>query len=153
VGVVIARYTRPQIGRVWTDERRLEAWLAVELAALDAWARLGVVPAEAVAQIRARARVDVERARAIERRTHHDVVAFTESVAEQVGPAARWFHYGLTSRRRRHPGSRCSCAGVRADPAGLGGPLEDTASGREAPPPRPAWDGRTACTPSRRASG
>jgi adenylosuccinate lyase len=94
---VIARYTRPQIGRVWSDERRLEAWLAVELAALDAWVRLGVVPAEAVAEIRARARVDVERARAIERRTHHDVVAFTESVAEQVGPAARWFHYGLTS--------------------------------------------------------
>ena len=95
--VVIARYTRPQIGRVWTDERRLEAWLAVELAALDAWVRLDVVPAAAVAEIRARARVDVERSREIERRTQHDVVAFTETVAEQVGPAARWFHYGLTS--------------------------------------------------------
>ena len=95
--VVIARYTRPQIGRVWTDERRLEAWLAVELAALDAWVRLDVVPAAAVAEIRARARVDVDRSREIERRTQHDVVAFTETVAEQVGPAARWFHYGLTS--------------------------------------------------------
>ncbi len=94
---MIARYTRPRIGRVWTDERRLEGWLAVELAALDAWARLDVIPADAVAEIRARARVDVERTREIERRTHHDVVAFTESVAEQVGPAARWFHYGLTS--------------------------------------------------------
>ena len=94
---MIARYTRPEIGAVWTDARRLECWLEVELAALEAWCQLGVVPAEAVAAIRAHARVDVERARAIERRTHHDVIAFTESVAEQVGEHARWFHYGLTS--------------------------------------------------------
>jgi adenylosuccinate lyase len=94
---VISRYTRPEIGSVWTDERRLERWLDVELAALDGWAELGVVPADAVAELRAGARVDVARAREIERRTHHDVVAFTETVAEQVGEAARWFHYGLTS--------------------------------------------------------
>jgi adenylosuccinate lyase len=94
---VIARYTRPEIGAVWTDERRLERWLDVELAALDGWVALGVVPADAVAEIRAGARIDVERAKEIERRTNHDVIAFTESIAEQVGPASRWFHYGLTS--------------------------------------------------------
>jgi adenylosuccinate lyase len=94
---VIARYTRPEIGAVWTDERRLERWLDVELAALDGWAALGVVPADAVEEIRAGARVDVDRAKEIERRTNHDVIAFTESIAEQVGPASRWFHYGLTS--------------------------------------------------------
>ncbi|MDX6378453.1 MAG: adenylosuccinate lyase, partial [Gaiellaceae bacterium] len=94
---MIARYTRPEIGAVWTDERRLERWLDVELAALDGWVALGVVPADAVAEIRAGARVDVDRAKEIERRTNHDVIAFTESIAEQVGPASRWFHYGLTS--------------------------------------------------------
>ena len=94
---MIGRYTRPEIGAVWTDERRLERWLDVELAALDGWVGLGVVPAPAVDEIRAKAHPDVERAREIERRTNHDVIAFTESIAEQVGPAARWFHYGLTS--------------------------------------------------------
>ena len=94
---MIGRYTRPEIGAVWTDERRLERWLDVELAALDGWVGLGVVPAPAVEEIRAKAHPDVERAREIERRTNHDVIAFTESIAEQVGPAARWFHYGLTS--------------------------------------------------------
>jgi adenylosuccinate lyase len=94
---VIARYTRPEIGAVWTDERRLERWLDVELAALDGWVALGAVPGAAVEEIRAKARIDVERAKEIERRTNHDVIAFTESIAEQVGPAARWFHYGLTS--------------------------------------------------------
>jgi len=96
---VIERYTRPDLGAVWTDERRLAGWLEVELAALDAWAELGVVPAAAVAVIRERARVDVARAKEIERRTHHDVIAFTESVAELVddAEASRWFHYGLTS--------------------------------------------------------
>ncbi len=94
---MIARYTRPEIGAVWTDERRLECWLAVELAALDGWVELDVVPADAVLAIRNGARVDVARAKEIERRTNHDVIAFTETIAEQVGEPARWFHYGLTS--------------------------------------------------------
>ena len=94
---MIARYTRPEMGAIWTDERRLGAWLEVELAALDAHAAIGVVPADDVAAIRAKAAVDVARAREIEERTHHDVIAFTEAVAEQVGEPARWFHYGLTS--------------------------------------------------------
>src|SRR4051794_9290509 len=94
---MLARYTRPVLRAVWSDERKQEAWLAVELAALDAWAELGVVPIAAVETTREHARVDVARAREIEQRTHHDVLAFTETIAEQVGPEARWFHYGLTS--------------------------------------------------------
>src|SRR4051794_26000433 len=85
------------MGALWSDERKQAAWLAVELAALEAWAELGRVPAEAVEAIRSRARVDVARARQIEERTHHDVLAFTETIAEQVGSEGRWFHYGLTS--------------------------------------------------------
>ena len=85
------------MGAVWTDDRRLGAWLEVELAALDAHVELGVVPAADAAAIRAGAKVDVARSTEIEERTHHDVIAFTETVAEQVGEPSRWFHYGLTS--------------------------------------------------------
>jgi adenylosuccinate lyase len=94
---MIERYTRPVMATLFSDERRLGAWLEVELAALEAWVELDVVPSEALVAIRAAAHVDVPRAREIERRTQHDVLAFTETVAEQVGPEARWFHYGLTS--------------------------------------------------------
>jgi len=85
------------MGAVWSDERRFQRWLDVEIAAMEAWADLGVVPPEAVAAVRESARVDVDRILEIESRTHHDVLAFTESIAEQVGEPARWFHYGLTS--------------------------------------------------------
>jgi len=94
---LISRYTRPAIGAVWSDERKFQRWLDVEIAAMAAWAELGVVPADAVEAVRARARVDVARILEIEDRTHHDVLAFTESVAELVGEQSRWFHYGLTS--------------------------------------------------------
>jgi adenylosuccinate lyase len=94
---LIKRYTRPDMGAVWSDERRFQRWLDVEIAAMEAWADAGVVPAEAVAAVRSLARVDVERILEIESRTQHDVLAFTESVAGQVGEPARWFHYGLTS--------------------------------------------------------
>ena len=94
---LIKRYTRPAMGAVWSDERRFQRWLDVEIAAMEAWAEIGVIPADAVSAVAAAARVDVERILEIERRTHHDVLAFTESVAEQVGEHARWFHYGLTS--------------------------------------------------------
>jgi adenylosuccinate lyase len=97
---VIARYSLPRLKAIWSDEGRLQAWLEVELAALAAWQELGVVPAGAVAAVRERAHADaalVVRAKEIEERTHHDVIAFTEAVAEQVGEEARWFHYGLTS--------------------------------------------------------
>jgi adenylosuccinate lyase len=85
------------MGAVWSDERRFQRWLDVEIAAMAAWSELGVVPPEAVAAVRERAVIDVSRILEIERRTHHDVLAFTESIAERVGPEARWFHYGLTS--------------------------------------------------------
>jgi adenylosuccinate lyase len=94
---LIKRYTRPDMGAVWSDERKFQRWLDVEIAAMEAWADAGVVPADAVEAVRERARIDVDRILEIERRTHHDVLAFTESVAEQVGEQARWFHYGLTS--------------------------------------------------------
>jgi adenylosuccinate lyase len=94
---MIARYTHPEMGRIWTDQRRYETWLAVELAASDAMAAAGIVPGDAAAELRARARFDVARIEEIERTTQHDVIAFTTAVAEQVGPAARYLHFGLTS--------------------------------------------------------
>ena len=94
---MISRYTRPAMGAVWSDERKFQRWLDVEIAAMAAWAELEIVPDAAVEAVQANARVDVARILEIEERTHHDVLAFTESVAEQVGEPARWFHYGLTS--------------------------------------------------------
>jgi adenylosuccinate lyase len=95
---VIARYSRPAMARIWSDEGRLARWLEVELAALDGWAALGVVPAEAASEIRERAvPPTAERVAEIEERTQHDVAAFVDAVGEQVGPVGRWFHYGLTS--------------------------------------------------------
>jgi len=94
---VIARYTRDEIGSIWTDRRRMEAWLAVELAATDAWAAESVVPEEAARACRERASFDVEAVTERERTTGHDVAAFVDIVAESVGPEGRWIHYGLTS--------------------------------------------------------
>jgi len=96
---MIARYTRPQMGAIWTDQGRLERWLEVEIAATDVLAERGVVPREAAARIRERARVDAARVLEIESRVRHDVIAFTLAVSETIGDpeAARWLHYGLTS--------------------------------------------------------
>jgi adenylosuccinate lyase len=78
---------------IWSDEGRLAHWLEVELAALDGWAGVGVVPAEAVAEIRRRAVPPTpERVAEIEERTQHDLAAFVDAVAEQLGPVGRWFH-------------------------------------------------------------
>src|SRR5256714_2980556 len=86
------------MARIWSDEGKLARWLDVELAALDGWAEIGAVPAEAVAEIRARAEApSPERVAEIEARTHHDVAAFVDAVAEKLGETGRWFHYGLTS--------------------------------------------------------
>jgi adenylosuccinate lyase len=83
---------------IWSDEGRLARWLEVELAALDGWAGVGVVPAESVAEIRRRTVPPTpERVAEIEERTQHDLAAFVDAVAEQLGPVGRWFHYGLTS--------------------------------------------------------
>src|SRR6188472_3333637 len=84
--------------RIWSGEATLERWLAVELAALEGWARLGVVPTEAVERIRATAVApDPARVAEIERTTNHDVAAFVDAVAEELGEDGRWFHFGLTS--------------------------------------------------------
>src|SRR5450432_4543415 len=94
---VIPRYTRPEMARIWSDENRFRTWLAVEVAATETLAAAGHVPKAAAKAIRERANFKVERIHAIEAEVRHDVIAFTTSVAELVGPEARWFHYGLTS--------------------------------------------------------
>jgi adenylosuccinate lyase len=94
---MIPRYTHPDMGRIWGDQRRYETWLQVELAAVDAMAQAGIVPQDAARELRARAGFDIHRIEEIEQVTQHDVIAFTTAVAEQAGPSARWLHFGLTS--------------------------------------------------------
>src|SRR3954462_13318888 len=94
---MIQRYTHPEMGAIWSDRRRYETWLEVELAAADAMADAGLVPREAAAEKRAKGDFDIARIEEIESVTQHDVIAFTQAVAEKVGPSARWLHFGLTS--------------------------------------------------------
>ena len=94
---MIPRYTRPEMGRIWSDENRFRTWLAVEVAATETLAEAGMVPKSAAKAIRERADFDLQRIHEIEAEVRHDVIAFTTAVAEIVGPEARWFHYGLTS--------------------------------------------------------
>jgi adenylosuccinate lyase len=95
---VIERYSRPEMSRIWSDEGKLARWLEVELAALDGWAELGVIPVEDVTAIRARAVVpSAERVADRERTTDHDLAAFVDVASEPLGPEGRWLHYGLTS--------------------------------------------------------
>jgi adenylosuccinate lyase len=94
---VIPRYTRPDMGRIWSDENRFRNWLTVEVAATETLADAGMVPKDAAKAIRKRADFDLQRIHEIEAEVRHDVIAFTTAVAEIVGPEARWFHYGLTS--------------------------------------------------------
>jgi adenylosuccinate lyase len=99
---MIARYTRPEMGRIWSEQNKFQQWLEVELAASEALAQLGVVPAEAARALRQHAGFDVARINEIEKEVKHDVIAFTTSVAETMAKAgraeeSRWLHYGLTS--------------------------------------------------------
>ncbi|MGA8014088.1 MAG: adenylosuccinate lyase [Candidatus Acidiferrales bacterium] len=96
---MIARYTRSEMGRVWSEENKFQKWLDVELAATETLADAGIVPREAARKLRERARIDVARINEIEAKVRHDVIAFTIVVQESVGDpeAARWLHYGLTS--------------------------------------------------------
>jgi adenylosuccinate lyase len=99
---MIARYTRPEMGAIWSDQHKYECWLEVELAAAEALAELGEVPPDAAHALRAHAGFDVTRIQQIEREVRHDVIAFTTAVAESMkaadaAPASRWLHYGLTS--------------------------------------------------------
>ncbi|KYD10224.1 adenylosuccinate lyase [Heyndrickxia sporothermodurans] len=94
---MIERYTRPEMGAIWTEENRFKAWLEVEILACEAWAELGDIPREDVEKIRQHATFDVARIKEIEEETRHDVVAFTRAVSESLGEERKWVHYGLTS--------------------------------------------------------
>jgi adenylosuccinate lyase len=94
---LIPRYTRPEMGRIWSEDNRFRTWLTVEVAATETLAEAGLVPTDAAKAIRERAGFKLERIQEIEAEVRHDVIAFTTAVAEIVGPHARWFHYGLTS--------------------------------------------------------
>src|SRR6185295_20230145 len=99
---MIARYTRPEMGRIWTEQNKFAQWLEVELAASEALAEMGEVPPEAAQLLRAHAGFDLDRIHQIEEEVKHDVIAFTTSVSETMAAAghaeaSRWFHYGMTS--------------------------------------------------------
>ena len=94
---MIARYTRPEMGHIWSDENKFRTWLEVELAATETLAETGIVPQAAAKAIREKGGFDLARINQIEAEVKHDVIAFTTAVAEKVGPESRWLHYGLTS--------------------------------------------------------
>src|SRR5690625_5239687 len=94
---MIERYTREEMGQIWSEQNKYDAWLEVELLVCEAWAELGIIPKEDVQKLRQKASFSVERIYEIEQETRHDVVAFTRAVAETVGEERKWIHYGLTS--------------------------------------------------------
>ncbi|KJY63106.1 Adenylosuccinate lyase [Lactobacillus helsingborgensis] len=94
---MLERYTRPEMGKIWSDENKYEAWLKVEIAATNAWSELGEVPQEDAAKIAQNASFTPKRVAELEQITHHDVVAFTRTVSESLGPEKKWVHFGLTS--------------------------------------------------------
>lgn len=94
---MIARYTRPEMGRIWSDENKFRTWLEVEVAATETLAEAGLVPTQAAVAIREKGDFELSRINQIENEVKHDVIAFTTAVAEKVGPESRWLHYGLTS--------------------------------------------------------
>ncbi|KAB2331639.1 adenylosuccinate lyase [Bacillus mesophilum] len=94
---MIERYTRPEMGAIWTEQNRFQAWLEVEILACEAWAELGDIPKADVQKIRENASFNIDRIKEIEEETRHDVVAFTRAVSETLGDERKWVHYGLTS--------------------------------------------------------
>jgi adenylosuccinate lyase len=94
---MIERYTRPEMGRIWSEENGFQKWLEVEILAAEGWAKLGKVPKAAIARIRRKARFNVKRIREIEREVKHEIIAFLSSVAESIGDDARYLHIGMTS--------------------------------------------------------
>jgi len=94
---LIPRYTLPEMGALWSEQSKFESWLRVEVAACEAWARLGKIPAKDLSVIKKRAKFSVKRIEAIEAKTNHDLISFLTSVAENVGPSSRFIHLGLTS--------------------------------------------------------
>jgi adenylosuccinate lyase len=94
---MIERYTREEMGAIWTEENKFKAWLEVEILACEAWSELGMIPAEDTKKLRENASFDINRIYEIENETRHDVVAFTRAVSESLGEERKWVHYGLTS--------------------------------------------------------
>src|SRR5262245_65482324 len=94
---MIERYTRPEMGRLWSREAKYEAWLRVELAVCEVYARRGIIPVEALGRIKANARVDADRIDQIEATTRHDVIAFLTNLEESLGADSRYVHIGMTS--------------------------------------------------------
>ncbi len=94
---MIPRYSRPEMSALWTDEAKFNKWLIIEVASAEAWAKLGKVPAEAVAIIQKKAKFEVARVLEIEKETKHDVIAFVQNLQDNIGPEGRFLHLGLTS--------------------------------------------------------
>ena len=94
---MLERYTHPEMGKIWSDENKYAAWLKVEIAATNAWCEAGEVPKEDAEKIAKNASFTAERVAELEQVTHHDVVAFTRTVSESLGPEKKWVHFGLTS--------------------------------------------------------
>src|SRR5213080_3603731 len=94
---MIDRYTLPEMGALWSEETKFQKWLDVEIAVCEVHAEMGTIPRDALEQIKSRAKFSVERIKEIEKTTDHDVIAFTTNLAESIGSAARFVHYGLTS--------------------------------------------------------
>jgi len=94
---LIARYTRPEMGRIWSDDNKFRMWLKVEIAATETLSEAGMVPAAAAKAIRGRGAFELARIQELEAEVKHDVIAFTTAVAEKIGPESRWLHFGLTS--------------------------------------------------------
>src|SRR6516164_8700349 len=95
---MIQRYSRPAMREIWSEQRKLEIWLQIELLASEALGAAGLVPKKDLAQMKTRAAFSIERCKELERTLNHDVIAFTTNVAENIGaPASRWLHFGLTS--------------------------------------------------------
>ena len=90
--MAIPRYTRPEMAAIWSEEKRYQTWLDVEIEACQAWANIGVIPQEDVDLIRQNAAFNIERILEIEEETHHDVVAFTRAVSESLGDERKWVH-------------------------------------------------------------
>jgi len=94
---MIPRYTRPEMAKIWTEQRKFETWLEIELLVCEALSELGEIPSEAVREIREKSKFDVQQINEIEKVTKHDVIAFLTNVGESIGPLSRYLHYGLTS--------------------------------------------------------
>ena len=94
---MIQRYSRPAMREIWSEQRKLEIWLEIELLASEALCAEGLVPKRDFARMRARAAFNLDRCKELERTLNHDVIAFTTAVSEYLGPESRWLHYGLTS--------------------------------------------------------